>query len=683
MQCNSACKDSDFFNETAQKSIYNVILSKKCLTFALINVKNCAITVFFTKALSRCVGTDLAKPVCPIFFLQLYYVITINTAQCRLSLREINFKIYMNKQKSFLFLLSVLMACYVQAQVGLGQNNRMLEGGQTSSATFSKPSPLSDEEIIEYIENQQMRGMSEKTIIMNLLRMGVPETKLTEIRESYMLEGSNSNNRLQNDRTLDRRRVADPTITNDSGIKEKHLDEIIPDSASLAQMVIELEEDKIEIFGHNIFKDREIVFEPNLNIATPENYLLGPGDEVIVDIWGASQSVFSDYISPDGYLNIDQVGPVYISGMTVKAANGLLRNRYGQIFSGLTDENPNADIKLTLGQIRSIQVRVMGEVVSPGTYTVSAFASLFHALYLAGGVTDIGSLRNIKVSRGNRVVATLDVYEYLLKGSTSGDIRLSDGDVITVPTYDRLVDVAGKVKRPMFYEMKEGETAADLLEYSGGFARDAFRTHVNVERFGDNGMQLFTLDEEGRASFLIKDGDHMVVDSISDLYENLVEVKGAVYRPGKVQLGVVSTVKELINGCGGLRPDAFLQRAILNRRLPDMSMENLSLDIAGIMSGSVADVELRNYDVLYISSIEEVQDIKYVNIYGEVAFPGKYRYAQNTKVGDLVLMAGGLNDKASTARVEVVRRIYNPAATEAGDSSIYIYILLKLTQTFQ
>ena len=582
----------------------------------------------------------------------------------------------MNKQKLF-FILLLLVAQSSFAQV-LNNDSRINNTRMTSSVQGSviDPSGMSDDEIIEYINEQKRRGMSDRVIVRNLLNRGVSQEKLTELREKYSersTQNSSGNQGLDADVDFmtDRRRTNN-LLNVDAGILETQIQDVIPDSVTLASLSLEISREQ-EIFGHNIFRDKQVSFEPNLNIATPENYRLGPGDEVIIDVWGASQSTFRDYISPDGYVNIEQLGLIYLSGMTVSAANEHLKTRYGQIYSGLTEDNPSAEIKLTLGQIRSIQVRVMGEVVNPGTYTVSSFASIFHALYLAGGVNDIGSLRNIRVSRGGREVAVLDVYDYLLNGRTSGDIRLSDGDVVTVPTYDRLVKVEGQVKRPMFYEMKESESVADLLGYSGGFARNAYRGSVSIERFGDNGMQFFTLDETAQRTFLVKDGDLMRVDSISDLFENVVEVKGAVYRQGKFQLGVVNTVKELIENAGGLKPNAFVSRAILNRRLPDMSMENVAVDIEGVMAGTVADIELRNYDVLYISSIEDMQDIQYVNVYGEVAFPGKYRFAHNTKVGDVILMAGGLSEKASTARIEVVRRNYDAASVNVSDTIAQVF----------
>lgn len=566
----------------------------------------------------------------------------------------------------FLFLI-LMQATYAQVTESRITSQRTGFSNIGKESGYTDRSGMSDDDIVEYIRTQSDKGVPARDIVLYLLKKGVSEERLNAIRENYNEQNKKKNGKKNENEEQESRLRGDNLLRDETMIVSKGVEEIIPDSTDIARLSEELDV-KIEIFGHNLFKNKEISFEPNLNIATPDNYKLGPGDEVIIDIWGASQSTFRDFISPDGYVNIDKLGLIYLSGMTIKSANEYLRDQYGQIFTGITADNPNADIKLTLGQIRSIQIRVMGEVEYPGTYTVPSLASLFHALYLAGGVNEIGSLRNIKVSRGGKVVAVLDVYDYLLNGKTSGDVRLYDGDVIIVPAYDKLVNATGKVKRPMYYEMKDDESAADLIGYAGGFARKAFKGNVSVERFGDNGMQFFTLDEAAQKSFVLWDGDVLIVDSITDLFENLVEVKGAVNRPGKFQLGVVNTVKDLVEYAGNLKPDAYTARAILNRRQPDMSMENLAVDIQGIMAGTSPDVELRNYDVLYIPSVQDVQDIKYFNIYGEVAFPGKYRFAYNTGIEDAILMAGGLTDKASTVRIEVVRRHFDSSALVPNDT---------------
>lgn len=584
-------------------------------------------------------------------------------------------------QKIHLLMALLLCTQMAFAQSETGNNRRSVQKSRTegterivtsvNSRNASSGEVMSDEEIVEYIKGEQAKGMNEKQIIINLMRRGVGEAQLTRIRNNYLDEvekrGDSKQKRNKTDEEITRIREKE-WFGDDMILKQDSLDVVIPDSMELLNLRLEIEKKPV-IFGHDIFNNKTLNFEPNLNIATPENYRLGAGDEVIIDVWGAAQSTVIDVISPDGYLNIDILGVVYLNGMTVKEANNHLKEQYSKIYAGISGDAPNAHIKLTLGKIRTIQVSVMGEVENPGTYTLSAFASVFHALYQAGGVNDIGTMRSIKVSRDNKPVAVLDIYDYLLNGRTGDDIRLADGDVITVGTYECLVDAAGKVKRPMLYEMKEGETASDLLRYSGGFAREAYRGDIRIERMGEREKQIFTLDASAQSAFLMKDGDVMTVDSIADTYENIIEAKGALYRPGKFQLGGgANTVGQLIARAGGLRPDAFVNRALLNRRLPDLTMENLSVDVAGIVAGTTPDIELRSNDVLYVPSISDMQDIPFLTIYGEVAMPGKYRYSANSRIEDIILMAGGLTEKASTARVEIVRRMRNSNAVLTSDT---------------
>ena len=576
------------------------------------------------------------------------------------------------RRASFLFLILLMFAQLTFAQTNPRKQDAAGRGNRTvQSSNNPEGGVMSDDEILEYIKNEQAKGTDSKQIVMNLLKKGVTEAQLNRLRKEYLdkkKEKAGKTKTKSDETEFESRQREQQPIVQDFGLFTDSLDVLIPDSVALEELHRKMNE-RPKIFGHNIFRDKALNFEPNMNMATPEDYKLGPGDEVIIDVWGASQSTVIDEITPDGYLNIDILGLVYLSGMTVKEADSYLKEQYSRIYAGISGENPNARIKLSLGKIRTIQVSIMGEVENPGTYALSAFASVFHALYQAGGVNEIGTLRAIKVARGGKTVATIDIYDYLLNGKTANDIRLSDGDAIIVDTYDCLVDVQGKVKRPMFYEMKNSESAADLLRYAGGFAREAYRGDIRIERVGERERQIFTLTDSEQKTFKMRDGDIMSVDSVADSYENLVEVKGALYRPGKFQLGgSITTVKQLIERAGGLKPDAFVARALLNRRLPDLTMENLSVDVAGIMAGTAADIELRNNDVLYIPSLAEMEEIKVINIYGEVAMPGKYRYAENTTIEDVILMAGGLKDKASTARVEVVRRMRDSGALTSNDT---------------
>lgn len=587
----------------------------------------------------------------------------------------------MRRTYLLLVLLMVLQCVYSQSndrkQTVTGRNEKSMQASE-----YSDVGVMTDEQIMEYIKAEQAKGTDSKQIVINLLKKGVSETQLNRLRRTYLEEieklekqgkrKKKNINDIETEAVLERNRER-LTISRDFGFFSDSLDVIIPDSVALMELRMKLDE-RPKIFGHNIFRDKALNFEPNMNMATPDNYKLGPGDEVVIDVWGAAQSTVIDEISPDGYLNIDMLGPVYLSGMTVKEADAYLKEQFSRIYAGISGDNPNAHIKLSLGKIRTIQVSVMGEVENPGTYALSAFASVFHALYQAGGVNEIGTLRAIKVARGGKTIVTIDVYDYLLNGKNSNDIRLADGDAVIVDTYDCLVDVQGKVKRPMLYEMKTSESAADLLRYAGGFAREAYRADIRIERVGDRERQIYTLDAEEQKAFKMRDGDIMSVDSIADSYENMVEAKGALFRPGKFQLGGnIRTVKQLIERAGGLKPDAFVNRALLNRRLPDLTMENQSVDVAGIVAGTTEDIELRNNDVLYIPALSEMEELKVIDIYGEVAMPGKYRFAENTTIEDVILMAGGLKDKASTARVEVVRRMRDSNALTSNDTIAKTY----------
>ena len=411
-----------------------------------------------------------------------------------------------------------------------------------------------------------------------------------------------------------------------------------------------------KVFGRDIFNKEDLTFEPVMNIATPQSYVVGPGDEVKVDIYGASQKSSTYTVTPDGDIVIDGYGPINISGLTVKQANARIRSTLGSRYS-------SSSIKMTLGQTRTITVNVMGEVQTPGTYTLSAFASVFHALYMAGGVSSIGTLRNIKVFRNGKEISVVDVYDYILNGKLSGNVRLQDNDVIVVGPYECIVDIAGKVKRPMYYEMKKSESVQTLLKYAGYFAGDAYTKSVRVIRKNGSRYGVFNVQEFDMGSFHLADGDSVTVDSIIPRYENMVEVKGAVFRPGMYQLGGnIATVRSLIESADGLTEDAFTNRGVIHRMKEDRTLKVISVDVQGIIDGRVADIPLKNEDVLFIPSKSERQENRTITIHGEVLYPGVYKYADNETLEDFVVQAGGLKESASTVKVDVSRRVSNRKA---------------------
>ena len=551
---------------------------------------------------------------------------------------------------------------------------------------------MSDEQVVEYVLQQQEKGMSQNDIVKNLIRRGVTMEQVNRLKAKYSKQEKGvvgntdiykkvrTRNKPETDIKRDymlksaKSQTGQSTVKKPGGLTEEELmlqelSFIMPDSLDL-YMEMNKEEPKKKIFGRNIFSNKQLSFEPNLNIATPANYRLGPGDEVIIDIWGASQNTIQETISPDGAILVEGLGPVYLNGMTVKEANNYLQTELRKIYSGVSDNESASGIKLTLGQIRTIQVNVMGEVENPGTYTLSSFSTVFHALYQAGGMNEIGTMRAVKVYRDNQLLATLDIYDYILNGAMKQDIRLMDDDVIVVGTYDCLVNIAGKVKRPMFYEMKRDESVGSLLEFAGGFAGDAYTKNVRLVRKSGRDYQIFNVDELDFSSFHLMDGDSLNVDSVIPKFSNMVEIKGAVFRPGMYQIGNrVTTVGELIQAAEGTMGDAFVNRAVLHRKREDLSLEVISINVKGILDGSVADILLHNEDVLMIPSITDIQEEQVVSIHGEVAFPGTYVYAANTTLEDLILQAGGLNEAASTARVDIARRIKRSGATTSNNET--------------
>ena len=525
---------------------------------------------------------------------------------------------------------------------------------------------MSDDQVVQYVKEAQRTGKSQKQMTTELLRRGVTKEQVARIQKKYA-EHSTAADGVENKPSQLRERTS--LMTDGKAIRGTSYEE-----AELEEQkeIIDLKRDAkatpeapgSNIFGHSLFSSRNLSFEPSANLATPVNYRLGPSDEVIIDIWGASENTIRQTISPEGTILVRGLGPVHLSGMTVKEANSFLQREFSKIYSGISGTEPNSEIKLTLGDIRTIQINIMGEVSVPGTYTLSAFSTVFHALYRAGGVNRIGSLRSIKVVRDGKTFADLDVYDFIMKGKMKDDIRLQEGDVIIVDPYQSLVEIVGKVKRPMFYEMKPTETVATILNYAGGFTGDAYKKAIRLVRKSGREHQVFNVDEMDYSVFRLDDGDMITIDAVLDRFENRVEVRGAVYRAGLYQLdGTVNTVKQLIKKAEGLRGDAFLNRVIIDREHEDLSHEIIAIDLGGLLNGTIADIPLQKNDILYIPSITDLKEEETVAIYGEVANPGTFLFSKNMTIEDLLVQAGGLLEEAATTRVEVTRRIKDPKST--------------------
>ena len=540
-------------------------------------------------------------------------------------------------------------------------------------ASMAYGQSMTEAQILQYVQQQKKRGVSESDIATQLLQKGATLEQIQKMRQKYASQlekgsmggvadkaiGDAQNRMRQNNGPM---KEADPR-----DYRQQQMGNVPSEwmySNDPAMMGMYQSPDSIyfgekggkRVFGRDIFNNKSLTFEPQMNIATPQNYVLGPGDQLIIDVYGDTQRSESLTVSPDGDVTVPDYGPVHVAGLTVAAAQSRVRSHLGEYYS-------SSDVKVTLGQTRTIMVNVMGEVKTPGTYTLSAFATVFHALYMAGGISDLGTLRNIKVYRQGKLISVVDVYQFILSGRLAGNVRLADNDVIQVGTYDAIVDITGRVKRPMAYELRENESLSTLLKYSGGFASDAYKKSMRVLRKNGRMKSVFNVEEFERADFKMIDGDSVIVDSIYDRFENMVEVKGAVFRPGMYQLGEkVTSVRSLIENADGITEEAMTSRAVLRRMKANRTQEVITVDLKGILDGTAPDMPLENEDVLFVPVLAEHQNLRTLTINGEVVFPGTYEYADKMTIEDLILQAGGLTDAASTVKVDVTRRLRDPEA---------------------
>ena len=565
---------------------------------------------------------------------------------------------------------------------------------------------MSDNQLIQYVQSEMEKGTAQQTIVKNLIKRGVTTQQLQRVRrkmeaEQQQLGASDLMGKTDDTRLRGTQNKQNQTLTQaekdkqqqqrdrlsmggvrqgltpaeERRLSQKDREDLMTSEGKFLGFEEEEEYDdelwtiprEEQVFGRNLFNQKNLSFEPSQNIATPPNYRLGPGDNVIIDVWGASQQTFRSEVSPDGTVTIEGVGPIVVGGLSVTEATKRVKAQLGRYYA-------DCQVSLSLGETRSIIVQVMGEVLRPGTYTMSSLSSAFNALYAAGGISDVGTLRDIKVYRGGKCVGTVDVYEYLENGNAGGDIHLQDNDVIIVGPYDCLVAVRGKVKRPMFYEMKSTESVKRVLQFAGGFAGDAFTKNVRLVRKAGDEYSVHTIDEFEMGSFMLADGDSLYVDSVIPRFRNMVEVRGAVKHPGMYQMdGRIQSVRDLLLISEGLREDAFTERAVMHREKDDLTLEMVSIDVQGILNGTTPDIALRKNDVLFIPSKTDMRGEETLYINGEVNYPGTYKFAENTTVQDLILQAGGLTRSASTAKVDVFRRNFDPAAQASGKNLASMY----------
>lgn len=547
---------------------------------------------------------------------------------------------------------------------------------------------MTDSQVAQFIQREMKAGATQSQIVTKLMQRGVKIDQIRRVRNQYEKQqqsrtSANYDETSPESRLRKNQQEQDNAYTSKgyqqelearngkqvlSGMDSLYRRSLNPDDELYyLEDSLKTETQKTKVFGRDIFNNRALTFEPAMNIATPQNYLVGPGDQIIVDVYGASQRTVSETVSPDGTITIPGYGPIQLAGLSVSAAKEKLRSTLGSRYA-------SSRINMTVGQTRSILINVMGEVKVPGTYTLSAFATVFHALYMAGGINDLGTLRNIKVFRGGHQISTVDIYDYILNGRMTGNVRLQDNDVIIVGPYDALVEIEGNVKRPMFYEMRKNESVSTLLKYAGGFSGNAYKKSVRLLRKTGRLKSVYNVEEFDMSSFQVDDGDVVSVDSILDRYENMVEVKGAIFRPGLYQLGnEINSVRSLIQHAEGVTEDAFTNRGVMHRLKEDRTLEVIPVDVKGILAGTSPDIPLKNEDVLFIPTQSDLQQQRTLTIHGEVMYPGPYQYADNETLEDLILQAGGLTDAASTAKVDVSRRIVDPKATTSSKSIAKTY----------
>lgn len=515
-----------------------------------------------------------------------------------------------------------------------------------ASVQLVQAQKLTDNQVMEMIVAEKSKGADDSEIAKKMLLKGATPTQIRNVVNSIKQQAKSKDEAV--DYGIER------------GREEESAKEAMPDELE-AEVLVD------DVYGRNLFNNKLLTFEPAVNIPTPADYTLGAGDKVIIDIWGASQQSIEGEISPDGYVVVSGFGPIKLSGLTVEAANELVKRTLGESYNG-------SSISLSLGATRSVKIEIVGDVVAPGSYTMSAFSTLFNALYTAGGIGSMGTLRDIKVFRNGKEVSKIDVYDYIVNGNNSGNIRLQDNDLIIVGPYDAIVNLQGKVKRPMKYEMKAGETLSNLMDYSGGFMSDAYTKNIRVVRKSGREYSIHTVEKDAFSAFKLVDGDSIFVDEMIQRFSNMVEIKGAVFHPGMYQMdGKIRTLLDLIDAADGLREDAFLARTVMLRRKADRRLEVLAIDLGGILDGTSPDVELCKEDVITIPSSMEMRGQEILKISGEVNNPGIYEYAENMTLEDLVLQAGGLTNSASVIKIDVYRRVYNPRSEAATDTITDVY----------
>jgi protein involved in polysaccharide export with SLBB domain len=515
---------------------------------------------------------------------------------------------------------------------------------EMNEADKIKVDELSDKQVQDLLDRAYDAGLTKAEFLKALEIQGMPPSEVAKMRE-----------RIDEDEADSERRTK---LSKRDAREQVDFDEIILGMFQFSDGSSK-KPDENEIFGSSLFyqRNRRLSFEPSLNQATPKSYILGPGDLIYVDIYGQSEQYYEATVNPDGFVLLNNIGPVFVSGKSIEEATGILKNRIGKYYSGMAGSNPNTFLQVTLGNVGTIKVNILGEVRLPGTFTLSAFSTVFNALYATGGPNENGSMRKIKLVRNNKQIAEIDIYDLLINGTAQLDLKLQDQDVILVPPYLSHVKIKGEVKRPMVFEAGEDDNFADLIHYAGGFTDYAFKDRVSISRITGNQRSVSDVYQNQFDLFLLKGGDEITVQRILDRYSNRVQIKGAVYREGTFALTEGLTLSQLVKNAEGLRGDAYTTQASVLRTKVDLSTEMIQVNLRGVLDGTTPDIPLQREDVVRIASIYDINNEEYVQILGEVKRPGVYPYSAEMKVEDLIVLAGGFQESANSQDIEIARRL--------------------------
>lgn len=497
-------------------------------------------------------------------------------------------------------------------------------------------SSLSDHKIQKLIKEMKRKGMSEENAISLARAKGMTESQIKILRER-----------------IKQVKLKSFDIDEEENLEEKMMleDSIYSKKTKIDTTVIDA-----RIFGFSFFNNKRLTFEPQVNSAVSPSYLLGSGDKITIDVWGASQQSYSLDVNINGNINIPNLGVVSVGGLSLKQASDKILNKLQIIYSDLKSDKPKTFAAVSVSNVKAINVNVIGEVFAPGTYTISGASTAFNALYLAGGPNVNGSFRNISVIRDNKVIADLDVYDYLINGNSKVNIPVRDGDVILVNPYINRVIIEGEVKRKGIFEAKKGETVSNMIKYAGGFNDKAYRKRLELHRKTERNLSIKDVDADMYNSTLINNGDSLYIGEIINRYSNIVNIKGAVFRPGNYELTEGLKLSQLIKKAEGLRENAFVNRGLITRLSKDFQKQCVGFNPSDVINGKV-DYELQRNDSVFISSIDDMQELRTVQIYGEIKKPGIFDYKEGMSLSDLIYEAGGFVEGASNGFIEVARRL--------------------------